>query len=197
MLFIKMLEKQCVLKQIVSIEDWNNIAQDIHFDFAHDNYFNELKEGEIRDGRINQATLAKPLAGIYYSNEWIRKEILQQSDDDIEREDKLIKLEADSGESRWLNPDLMGSEQMLDDLNTVEDPDADKEEEDIGDKPDENNAGADMKNINPSDDAKEREKLKAQGKKPTSFKLLASKDSGNAKPGSAPSAKSLLKIKKR
>lgn len=195
-LFNKMLEKQCTLKGVMSIEDWENIAADIKYDFAHDNYFTELKEGEIRDGRINQATLAKPLAGIYYSNEWIRKEILQQSDEDIEREDKLIKLEQDSAESRWLNPDLMGNEQLLDDLNTVEDPDADKEEEDVGNKPDENNAGADIQNIRPNDEQKEKEKLKQQGKKPTSFKLLASKDSGGSKPGTAPKASSLLKIKK-
>lgn len=179
MLFTKMLEKQCVLKQIVSIEDWQNIEADIRYAFAHDNYFNELKDGEIRDGRINQAIAAQELADKYFSHEWIRKDILKQTDDDIREQETLIKKEVASGETRWINPALIANEQALDELNTVEDPDADKEpEDDLGNKPDENNQDADIQNIRPSDDAKEREKLKKQGKKPTSFQILAQKDGG-------------------
>ncbi|MGZ4849967.1 MAG: portal protein [Candidatus Bathyarchaeia archaeon] len=183
MLFTKLLEKQCVLKQIVSIEDWNNIAADIKYDFAHDSYFSELKDGEIRDGRNNQAITMAPLVGKYYSHEWVRKQVLKQTDDDIEEQDKQIKLEDNSGEPRWLNPEIIANEQALDALNTVEEPDA-EEEPDLGNKPDENNADAEMQNINPSDEAKEKEKLKAQGKKPTSFQLLAKKSDG-AKPPAA------------
>jgi hypothetical protein len=185
-LFNKMLEKQCVLKKIVSIEDWNNIESDIKYDFAHDSYFSELKDAEIRDGRINQAILAQPLADKYFSHEWIRKNVLQQTEDDIKDEEKLIKKEVESGETRWINQELIANEQALDQLNTVEDPNADQEpEEDIGDKPDENNQDAEPKNIRPSDDAKEKQKIaqqqKEQGKKPSSFNLLLKKSKGGGK----------------
>lgn len=195
MLFTKLLEKQCVLKQIVSIEDWINIASDIKYDYAHDNYFSELKDAEIRDGRINQAITAQPLADKYFSHEWIRKQILMQTDDDIEEEDKLIKMEQDSGETRWINPELVANEQAVDDLNTVEEP-VPGEEEDLGNKPDENNADAEIKKLNPSDEQKEKDKLKAAGKKPTSFQLMMKNDSKSKAPSGPkkpPKAASLLR----
>jgi hypothetical protein len=105
-LFIRMLEKQLVLKQILSIEDFNNIQQDIRFDFAKDNYFMELKEAEIIENRINLARNVQEFVGKYYSHEWLRKEILQQSDDDMEEMDEQIKEEEQSGDSRWVNPML-------------------------------------------------------------------------------------------
>jgi hypothetical protein len=58
-LFVKMLEKQLVLKQILTIEDFENISADLKFDFAKDNYFTELKDGEIIENRINLMTTSK------------------------------------------------------------------------------------------------------------------------------------------
>ena len=83
-LFNKMLEKQLVLKQILSIEDWDNIQQDIKYDFAKDNYFTELKDAEVLQNRVNVARNMQEYAGKYYSHEWIRKNVLQQTDDEIE-----------------------------------------------------------------------------------------------------------------
>ena len=112
-LFVKLLEKQLVLKQIMTIEDWNNVSADIKFDFSKDNYFQELKDGEVIDNRINLARNLQDMVGKYYSQEWLRKNILQQSDDDIEEMDKQIQEETDSGDPRWINPQLQQNEMML------------------------------------------------------------------------------------
>lgn len=105
-LFTSLLEKQLVLKGIMSIEDWQNIAPDIRFDFAKDNYFTELKNSEMIQNRAQlMMTMDQGgLLGKYYSHEWARKNILQQSDDDIEEQDKEIDEEQD--DPRW-NPPLM------------------------------------------------------------------------------------------
>jgi len=113
MLFTKMLEKQLVLKQIMTIEDFNNIAADLKYDYTKDNYFNELKEGEILDNRINLMRNMQDMIGKYYSHEWARKNILQQNDEDIEEQDKEIKEETDSGDKRWMNP--MDQQMMMND----------------------------------------------------------------------------------
>ena len=113
-LFTKMLEKQLVLKQIVSIEDWENIQQDIVYDFAKDNYFSELKDAEILQNRFNLLQMAEPALGKYYSHEWARKNILQQSEDDIEENDKQMVVE--QNEYRWMTPDqqqMMQQQQMM------------------------------------------------------------------------------------
>ena len=119
-LFIKMLEKQLVLKQVLTIEDFENISADLKFDFAKDNYFTELKDGEILENRINLARNFQDMVGKYYSQEWLRRNILQQSEDDIEEMDKQIEEEADSGDPRWLDPNLMQNEMMASDLQMNE-----------------------------------------------------------------------------
>jgi len=111
-LFVKMLEKQLVLKQVMTIEDFENISPDIKFDFSKDNYFTELKDGEIIDNRINLARNLQDMVGKYYSQEWLRRNILQQSEDDIEEMDKQIEEETNSGDPRWINPQLQQNEMM-------------------------------------------------------------------------------------
>ena len=109
----------------MTIEDFNNIAADLRFDFEKDNYFNELKEGEITDNRINLARNMQDMIGKYYSNEWLRKNILKQNDDDIEEQDKEIEEETNSGDPRWINP-MIQQNQMSDmEMNGLQSPEDD------------------------------------------------------------------------
>jgi len=112
-LFTKMLEKQLVLKGITTPEDWASISGQIKYDFAKDNYFTELKDAEIISNRINLAGQIQDFAGKYYSHKWIRENILQQSDDDIETNDQEIVEENKSGDPRWLNPAIEQNAQQM------------------------------------------------------------------------------------
>ena len=47
----------------------------------------ELKEGEMLRERMTTLQLVDPYVGKYYSALWVRKNILQQTDDDIEEID--------------------------------------------------------------------------------------------------------------
>lgn len=111
-LFLKMLEKQLILKGITTLEDWAVISADIKFEFAHDNYFAELKENEIAEGRLNLARNYQDMAGKYYSHDEIRRKVLRQTDDDIKLNDKGIKKEDESGEARWINPAVVQQQQQ-------------------------------------------------------------------------------------
>jgi hypothetical protein len=111
-LFTKMLERQLVLKGVMTIEDFNNIAADFKYNFSKDNYFTELKDGEILDNRINLARNLQDMVGKYYSQEWLRKNILQQTDEDIEEQDDQIIAENDSGDPRWVNQAILQNEMM-------------------------------------------------------------------------------------
>ena len=115
-LFTELLKKQLVLKGIMSLEEWDQISSDVKFDYAHDNYFNELKKAEIEQNRINLATAFQPMAGKYFPHRWIRKEVLQQTDDDIKEFDKEIKEEISSSDPRWINPEILQNESMGDQL---------------------------------------------------------------------------------
>jgi hypothetical protein len=128
-LFTKMLERQLVLKQIMTIEDFQNISADIKYDFAKDNYFDELKQSEVMDNRMNLARNMQDMVGKYYSNEWLRKNVLQQSDDDIEEMDKQIQEETDSGDPRWINPMLQQNEMQQQQMDMMAMPQGDTQQD--------------------------------------------------------------------
>lgn len=126
-LFLKMLEKQLILKGIITVEDWHFLQNQINFDFAKDNYFAELKNAEILQNRISQARDMQDMAGKYVSHSWIRKNVMQQSDDDIEKQDAYINAENQSGDPRWLNPLVMQNEQMIQQEQQAQQPQSDQE----------------------------------------------------------------------
>lgn len=105
-LFNQVLEKQLVLKGIMSIEEWQQIVNEVKYDFARDNYFTELKDAEILQNRAQLMMTMEQggLIGKYYSHEWARRNILRQSDDDIEEQDEQIGEEQD--DPRWNPPTL-------------------------------------------------------------------------------------------
>ena len=108
-MFNDMLKTQLILKNIVTPEDWEIMADHIQYDFLYDNHFAELKETELSTERINLAQLYEPYIGKYYSNDYIRRNVLRQSDEEIEEQDKLIEKEIDSGmipdpEEMGINP---------------------------------------------------------------------------------------------
>lgn len=111
-LFLELLKKQLILKSVTTLEDWELLKNSISFEFAKDNYFAELKDAEIRQSRISQARDMQDMAGKYVSHEWIRKNVLQQSDDDIGMQDQIIGKEEQSGDPRWVNPMVAQNEQM-------------------------------------------------------------------------------------
>jgi hypothetical protein len=108
-LFLKILERQLVLKGVVTIEDWNNICKDMKIDFTNDGFFTELKDNEILSSRIDVYNNMMPLIGKYYSNEWIQKNILRQTDEDIEEQRAKIIEEQ---EDEIFNPPMMDDGSM-------------------------------------------------------------------------------------
>ena len=96
-MFNDMLKTQLLLKNIITPEDWEIMNEHIQYDFIYDNHFAELKETELLTERINMATLAEPYVGRYYSQDYIRRKILRQTDQDIIDQDKIIKREIKKG----------------------------------------------------------------------------------------------------
>lgn len=92
-LFLKSLEKQLILKGIMSNEEFEFIKDKINFKFATDNYYAELKESEILKDRLNTLEMVMPYVGKLYSYDWIRKNVLKQTEEEIKEESKKIEKE--------------------------------------------------------------------------------------------------------
>ena len=96
-MFNDMLKTQLLLKNVVTPEDWEYMADHIQYDFQYDNHFAELKEAELTTERLNLAGLAEPYVGKYYSQDYVRRHILRQTDEEILEQDELIEKEIENG----------------------------------------------------------------------------------------------------
>ena len=92
-LFAEALRIQLIAKGIIRVDEWDEIYQDIRFDYQMDNHFSELKNNEIIQQRINALQLIDPYVGRYYSQAFIRKNILMQDEQEIKDIDKEMNAE--------------------------------------------------------------------------------------------------------
>ena len=107
-LFYDLLCTQMILKGHCTFEEWEIIKEGIQFDFINDVYFSELKEAEILQERLNVVGDLQDYVGTYYSQEWVRKHVLRQTEEEVGQIDKEIatekaegKLDDDDDGGRW------------------------------------------------------------------------------------------------
>ena len=96
-MFNDMLRTQLILKNIITPEDWEVMSEHIQYDFLYDNHFSELKESEIMNERLGMVATAEPYVGKYFSQDYVRRKILRQTDIEILEQDKLIEKEIKDG----------------------------------------------------------------------------------------------------
>ena len=96
-LFLDMLKTQCILKNIVTPEDWETLSDHIQFDYVYDNHFAELKETELINERLGVVAAVDPYIGKYFSLDYVRRNILKQKDEEIEEIDKQMQKEIKDG----------------------------------------------------------------------------------------------------
>ena len=116
-LFHDILKTQLILKGIIAPEDWDDMEEHIQYDFLFDNHFNELKEQEMMLQRMNLVAQMDPFLGKYFSVDYIRRQILQQTEKDMKEMDKQITSDIDSGLA--MNPADMNSLDMMDRQNSA------------------------------------------------------------------------------
>ena len=77
-----------------------HISNNIHFVFKEDNFFSELKNEEVIRERVNTLSQVDPYAGKYFSQDWIMRNVLQMTDEDI------AKMQAEMQEENQRNMEL-------------------------------------------------------------------------------------------
>jgi len=104
-LFMQLLKTQLLLKGIITKDDWKTWKETITFDFIEDNYFSELKQSEMIRERFDMLSSLDEHIGRFISNEWVRKNVLRFSEEEIEEIQKQIEDENKSGENDMPDPD--------------------------------------------------------------------------------------------
>ena len=106
MLFSHALRVQLIAKNIIKPEEWDDIVSKIKYDYLEDNHYSELKDAEILTQRVQILQQLDPFVGKYYSQAWIRKNVLRLDDEDIEQIEKEIE---DEKEDRVEDAEQMGT----------------------------------------------------------------------------------------
>ena len=128
-LFNDMLKTQLILKNIITVEDWENMSEHIQYDFLYDNHFSELKDAELLNERLGMVATAEPYIGKYFSQDYVRRKILRQTDIEIVEQDELIKKEIKKGiiPDPYAEQILDDSEQQMDLGSPIMEPDLESE----------------------------------------------------------------------
>lgn len=92
-LFRDLLKTQLILKGIIVEADWDDIKEKLRFDFAQDQYFEEIKDAENMRNRMDLLQQVQPYVGLYYSQGYVKRNILRLTDDEIENIENEIKEE--------------------------------------------------------------------------------------------------------
>jgi hypothetical protein len=97
-LFMNILRKQLLIKGIITEQDWEEWKDDIYVDFMKDNHFTELKEMEILRERVGLMNEVTQYVGEYFSKDWVMRNVLQLSEDDMKDMKKDIAKEISDDE---------------------------------------------------------------------------------------------------
>jgi len=97
-LFDDLLRTQLVLKGIITDDDWQDIKQDLKYKFASDAYYTESKNQEILRSRIEVLNGVAGFVGQFFSREYVQKNILMLTDEEIQKIDSEINNEAQAVE---------------------------------------------------------------------------------------------------
>ena len=107
-LFMDLLRKQCILRGVMTQEDWDKNYQDMKIMFSKDSYFTDLKENEIMRERVDMLNTLGNYNGTFFSTKYIRKNILRQTDDEIAKMDQEIEVDRQKQIQQQLQMQQMG-----------------------------------------------------------------------------------------
>lgn len=93
--FFQLLKLQLVAKRIIRADEWEELRSQLFVEYQHDNYFEELKRNEIFRDRMELAQQADGYKGVYFSKEYIAKNILQFTEAEWEKMKQEMASEAD------------------------------------------------------------------------------------------------------
>lgn len=94
-IIIDALKTQLILKGICNSEEWDDIKSYIKLNFQKDNFFSELKNQEILQSRLLMIQQTDDYLQKYFSKNWIQKNVLMMSEEEIEDENKQMATEKD------------------------------------------------------------------------------------------------------
>jgi len=100
-LFHDLLQTQLILKGVIAADEWGDLKEHIQFDFLQDGHFTELKNAEVMRERLDMLSQVETYVGQFFSKEWVKKNVLKMSDEEIQEIEDQIEKEGDDGDDEF------------------------------------------------------------------------------------------------
>ena len=97
-LFHDVLKTQLILKGVITPEDWEEMKEHIQYDFLYDNHFSELKDLEMLKTKMDVLDQLDLYVGKYFSQDYVMRQLLQFTEQDIEEMKNQINSEIKAGQ---------------------------------------------------------------------------------------------------
>ena len=120
-MFQDILKTQLILKGVITPEDWDDMKEHIQYDYLYDNHFTELKNIEMLNEKLNTITAMEPFMGRYFSTEYVRTNILGQSE--VEKKELDVQMKDDISSGKIIDPldaVAMDNQAMADEQDNAE-----------------------------------------------------------------------------
>lgn len=92
-LFHDLLKTQLILKGVIVEKDWDILKEKIQYRYAQDQYFEEMKSAENIRNRLDLLNMVQPFVGYYYSKNYVMKNVLRMTDNDVKQMEAEISDE--------------------------------------------------------------------------------------------------------
>lgn len=98
-LFVDLLKKDLLAKKVIKLQDWEEIQEKINFDFANNNPYSDIKQMSLLQMQMEAVSAAMEMVeNRFLSKTWIRRELLNQTEEDIEQIEKELAAEEAEGD---------------------------------------------------------------------------------------------------
>lgn len=97
---LKLLEIQLVNKNILTAQEFRDNENLISFQWANDMHWKELADAEMLNNRLALLSTMENYIGKYYTDEWVMKNVLKLTADEIEAAKELQKKNNENPEDR-------------------------------------------------------------------------------------------------
>jgi hypothetical protein len=100
-----MLETQLLLKGVCTRKEWEQMKEEISYDYQSDSHFAELKNAELMKDRLGLLSDIDGYVGKYFSINYIRTNILHQSEEDIKQMDEEMEEDKAKMDEEGMSPE--------------------------------------------------------------------------------------------
>lgn len=95
-IFHDLLRTELMLTNTITAEDWEDFQYDLRYDFAQDAYYAESKKQEMLRSRFDLLAQGMSYQGLVYSLDYLQRNCMMFTDEDIKREKKLMAKEPEN-----------------------------------------------------------------------------------------------------